>query len=483
MQSVDSTSLISAGRELQFPATLQVDFEKGGENQALQLVSVLRVLPRRRVVALAKWHGRIVVAKLFFARSRWQQHLLRERQGITNMVKADITTPALVDVGTCTDGGCGVLLMQYVDNSESLGERWHRADHEERKALLERTVALVAHCHAKGLIQKDIHLDNFLLQGDTLFLLDAAAIEKQADDRDGVGNVRSLDNLAMFFAQFPAANDDMVSVLYEYYRARRPNADISPDIGIFAAMLRKKRETRLKIILDKLYRETTAHICRRSWRRFVVYRRDSDSVQMRAFIDNPDDFISRGRYLKQGNSSTVSVVEIDGVEYVVKRYNIKSLWHGIRRMFRYSRAWVSWRNAHMLEMLGIATPKPVLMLESLFGPLRSTAYFLCEHVDGTDALQALNTVDIGSEEATTILVRFRNLFQVMLDYRIIHGDMKATNFLVTDAQLLVLDLDAMRRESDKRRFKTGFSKDMKRFADNWRDRPDILARVNEITTP
>lgn len=483
MQPIDSASLISAGRDLQLPAMLQVNFEKGGPDQSLQLLSVLRVLPRRRVVALARWHDRTVVAKLFFARSRWQQHLLRERHGITNMVAAGITTPALVDVGICSDDGCGVLLMQYVENAESLGERWRNGDHKTRKALLERAVALIALCHAQGLIQKDIHLDNFLLQGDTLFLLDAAAIEKQVDDQDGVGNVRSLDNLAMFFAQFPAANDEVVPILYEHYRARRPNADISSDIGVFAAMLRSKRQARLKIIIDKLYRETSAHICQRGWRRFVVYRRELDSVQMQSFIDNPDDFIKRGRYLKQGNSSTVSVVEIDGIEYVAKRYNIKSVWHAMRRMFRLSRAWVSWRNAHMLEMLGIATPKPMLMLERHFGSLRSTAYFLCEYVDGVDALQSLNTLDIESEAATRILARFRNLFQVMLDYRIIHGDMKATNFLITDEQLMVLDLDAMRQESDKRRFKIMFSKDMKRFADNWRDRPEILARVNEMTTP
>src|SRR5690606_21414697 len=138
-------------------------------------LSILRVLPRRRVVALARWHGRTVVAKLFFARGRWQQHLQRERHGITNMVEAGITTPALVDVGSCTDNGCGVLLMQYVENAESLGERWQRVDREARAVLLQRAVALIAHCHARGLVQRDIHLDNFLLQGDTLFLLDAAA--------------------------------------------------------------------------------------------------------------------------------------------------------------------------------------------------------------------------------------------------------------------------------------------------------------------
>src|SRR5690606_41696891 len=110
-------------------------------------------------------------------------------------------------------------------------------------------------------------------------------------------------------------------------------------------------------------------------------------------------------------------------------------------------------------------------------PSTSDTYTLSLH----DALPICVAMD--SPEAARVLARFRNLFQVMLDYRISHGDMKATNFLVTDDQLLVLDLDAMRQEPDKQRFKTAFSKDMKRFADNWRDRPDMLARVSEMTTP
>jgi hypothetical protein len=93
--------------------------------------------------------------------------------------------------------------------------------------------------------------------------------------------------------------------------------------------------------------------------------------------------------LKDGNSSTVAVIKIDKKNYVVKRYNIKGFWHGVSRAFRPSRAYNSWRNALLLEMLGIATAHPYLFLEQrrlwLF---RGRAYYLCEYIPADDLTTA-----------------------------------------------------------------------------------------------
>ena len=65
----------------------------------------------------------------------------------------------------------------------------------------------------------------------------------------------------------------------------------------------------------------------------------------------------------------------------------------------------------------------------------------------------------------------------MRDYGIVHGDMKATNFLVTDQGLTVLDLDGMFQESDQRRFAKAFGKDLQRFAKNWENDPEREQQV------
>ncbi|MDP2346483.1 MAG: lipopolysaccharide kinase InaA family protein [Gammaproteobacteria bacterium] len=482
MQLLDTRTLIASGRALPLPAVLQWQADGSAVTQTLELLSTFRVLPEKRVVALANWNGQLVVAKLFFARGRWTHHLERETRGIAVITEAGIATPDLLATGASVDEGTGVLLLKYIDSSNSVGQRWENSNATERDALLHKVVMLIARCHSKGLLQKDIHLDNFLLKGDDLYLLDAASVERHESGQDcaGVDSVRSLQNLALFFAQFPVNNDLSVQSLYEFYRTQRPGADISADTGMFAALLRQNRQARLKVVLDKLYRETSAHICIHHWDRFVVYRRELDSAAMREFIAAPDVAIAEARLLKKGNSSTVALVQIAGRHYVLKRYNIKSVWHGMSRALRPSRAWVSWRNAHMLQMLGVATPTPLLMLERRMGMLRREAYILCDHVPGEDALHFLGKEPINSPAWNRALEQFATLFQIMIEYGIVHGDMKATNFISNDSGLMVLDLDAMRQEHDKRHFLAAFRKDLQRFAANWQDQPEVAQRVSAM---
>ena len=116
----------------------------------------------------------------------------------------------------------------------------------------------------------------------------------------------------------------------------------------------------------------------------MVCDREFYDEKLIRFLSNPDLVIDESRLLKKGNTSTVALVVMSGKSLVVKRYNIKSTWHGLRRCFRRSRAWISWRNSHRLVFLGIRTAKPVAFLEKRWGPFRSKAYFITEHVDGVD---------------------------------------------------------------------------------------------------
>lgn len=479
MRSIDTSTLLSSGRQLDLPASIEVRLgdSVGKVTQTLELLELFRILPRKRCVILARWQGALVVAKLFYARGRWEQHLQREVQGIEALSAAGILTAELLGSGTLRDEGGGFLLLRYIAGGTGLGIRWEQADESERELLLKKVVALIADCHERGLIQKDIHLDNFLLKNDSVFLLDAGDLGRYQHSADGVDSVNSLRNLALFLAQFPVSNDVMAPALYEYYRQQRPSADISEDMAVFAALLRKKRALRLKHVLSKLYRETSANVVKRNWNQYAVYERSLESESLQAFLQTPDAFIERGTMMKAGGTTTVVRIELDGKCFVVKRYNMKSFWHLLGRLFRPSRAWVCWRNAHMLEMLGVHTPKPLLMLERRYGPLRAKAYFLCEYVLGEDALLFLNREPINSPDWKRVLSQFKTIFATLRDYNLVHGDMKATNFLVTERGLAVLDLDGMHHESDSQRFFSAREKDLQRFAKNWEDDP---ARSHEV---
>lgn len=475
MTSIDTTALITSGRALQLPATIECVVE--GVVASLDLLEAFRVLPRKRLVCLARWNGRLVVAKLFFARGRWSQSTVREEQGIKALMKAGINTAHFLAKGETVDKACGIMLLEYLDNSESLGPHYQRSSEEEQLPLLIRVVALIANCHALGFLQKDIHLNNFLLRNNELYVLDAGELEQQSSGIDGVN---SMHNLALFLAQFPVSNDTRVAALYESYRQQRPVVDWSDDIAVFCALLRRKRTQRLKKVLKKLYRETSANVLKRDWNHYIVYERSLESEPLQAFLKDPDLFVEQGSIIKNGGSATVALIEIAGTQYVLKRYNIKSIWHRLRRQFRPSRAWVCWRNAHMLEMLGIATAKPLVMMERRFGLLRREAYFLCEYVPGEDALHFFKKEPINSPALALVLEQFKALFRTMRDYAIVHGDMKATNFHVNAQGITVLDLDGMFQELDQRLFEKARAKDLQRFAKNWEDSPELAQLVQQM---
>ena len=103
-----------------------------------------------------------------------------------------------------------------------------------------------------------------------------------------------------------------------------------------------------------------------------------------ALLKDLDGAIRNGVLIKDGNSATIARVEVDCQQWVIKRYNIKNFWHWLKRCWRPSRAAVSWRNAHLLEQLGIETPAPIAMLEQRWGWLRGRAYYVSQCIDAIE---------------------------------------------------------------------------------------------------
>ena len=157
------------------------------------------------------------------------------------------------------------------------------------------------------------------------------------------------------------------------------------------------------------------------------------------------------------------MLPMDGRRVVIKRYNMKNGWHWLRRCTRPSRAWTNWRNAHWLELLGLHTPAPIAFLEMRCGPLRGRAYYLCEFVGGA----ALDSELAARQPTDREIEEMKNYFTVAAAEQLVHGDMKATNFLLADEQLSILDLDAMREVADSSRWRALFQRDFARFARNF----------------
>jgi len=380
---VDSQDLRSAGREVKVP--FRVKFKCNDRPAELICSQILRVLPEKRLVCFGEWSGRQVVAKFFMDPKSAKRHCAREERGLTALMEAGIKAPALLFKGMLPPDGTPVLGLQRIMPAQDLLTAWERAvSFDLRAGLLGRAAAVIAEQHEAGLKQDDPHLKNFLWTDDDLFTIDGDAVNTRYMGKP-LAIPESLENLGLFFAQFYPRFDGLVPSAFRLYAEKR-TWPVDDDLS--ARLLKNvfsQRNSRKRAYLKKIYRECSAFVCKRAWNRFMVCDRVFYNEAMVRFLADPDHIMNSGRVLKQGNTSTVTMVEVNGQDMVVKRYNIKNARHAFKRSFRPSRAWISWRNAHLLASLGIATPKPIALVEKRLGPFRSTAYFITEHVDGIDA--------------------------------------------------------------------------------------------------
>ena len=214
----------------------------------------------------------------------------------------------------------------------------------------------------------------------------------------------------------------------------------------------------------------------------MVCDRAMASPEMLEFLADPDASLQQAerKYLKQGNTCTLWRARAGQHELVVKRYNIKRLSHRIGRLLRATRAAVSWKNAHRLEMCGISTPKPVALVEERFGPLRGRAWYVSAYVPGDDALVLCNppadTVIDVQAAATSVVAVLKQLAHC----RISHGDMKGNNFILTRQGATVIDLDAMKQHINEPGFQRAQRRDLRRFMRNWEACPETAAMFQQL---
>jgi predicted trehalose synthase len=321
-----------------------------------------------------------------------------------------------------------------------------------------------------GVYQADLHGGNFLRAEGRLWLIDPGAVE--GEPGQPLDSARVVDNLGLLVAQFRRCDQAAVlqSVLAHPVSALAGGGQALHDAAE-NHWQRRKRD-----YLAKIFRTSTAVRFERRFDRVWACRRERSDPELDAFLCDPDTAMARGELLKDGNSATVVRTVLDGRAVVIKRYNIKGFGHWLRRFWRPSRAWVSWRNAHLLALVGIDTPAPVAMLERRAGPLRGRAYYVCDSVDAEELLDVAVRRPLSDAQLNAL----RHLFACLRCAQLHHGDLKAKNILMSTERAWLIDLDALREVPSSGAFDRRHRKDVARFLRNWPDAPALVASMKQV---
>ncbi|MGQ7816942.1 lipopolysaccharide kinase InaA family protein [Metapseudomonas furukawaii] len=455
--------LARSGRAPQLPLHLDI---AGG----LELQGLLRVLPGQRYVGVALWQGRKVLAKILVGRKA-ERHFQRELEGVRALQGQGLDTPGLLAEGRLAGRG-GWLLFDYLDAAESLWDAWRRVERDsplsaEQQGVLAEALVAIARLHLAGLVQEDLHLDNLLRQDGRLYLIDGGGIRAESP-----GTVLSRDkvlaNLGVFFAQLPATLDPFIEELLVHYLL--VNGEHALPLEALQKEIARVRRWRLGDYMKKIARDCSLLSVVRGAFGLQAARRDC-LAELAPLLRDPDRALAAGRSLKQGATATVAEVDSGARQVLVKRYNIKGPLHWLTRFWRPSRAWHSWREGNRLAFLGIATPRPLAVIERRFLWLRGRAYLITEYLSGHDIIARfrpyLDDPDGAGMPPESELVALDQLFAALIRERISHGDFKGYNLFWQDGRWTLIDLDAVQQHRSERSFARAYARDRARFLRNW----------------
>ena len=231
-------------------------------------------------------------------------------------------------------------------------------------------------------------------------------------------------------------------------------------------------EQKVPQIVGRKSQQVTKYITQRTANYYLTYRAEFESEGLKQLFNDPDDYLDNHavNIIKHDQTTTVAVVECDDQLYVLKRYNTKGIWHFFKRSVRITRASICWSYAHRLLQTGLSTPLPIGYRENRVGQFRGRSYYLTKFSTGI-TLSEFVKARPDRQRLQLAADLMQNFFQVMAAQNLAHGDLKASNFLISDDKLEILDLDSMRSYQSRQFHQHKLFRDKRRFLRNWIQQP------------
>lgn len=450
----------------------------------IEVEAVVRSVPQHREVIRGSWQGQLVYAKQFIG-NRAKKHFERDVAGIQKLVDANIATPALLFKGLADASNTYVAIYSAVVAAKNVEDAYEQLATDERFLLMKKLVQTVAQHHKAGLIQTDIYFKNFLVKNDEI----TNKLNIYTLDGDGIRALSKFSkryqqqNLATLFSKMDVLDEDAwLQDLYQVYcTAMDVPLSVNLMTKVFTATQKIRHQVANGYAEKKVFRNCTDVKIKRSFK--IFHAQTADFVIEDLVPESLDALLAKSKYnIKNGNTCSISKAEVAKKNVVIKRYNVKSFWHGVNRFFRCSRAARSWANAHRLIISNIATAKPLALIEERWGWFRRRAYYLSEYIDAPDVMQFF-TQSSNLQEQQVVASNLANLFYKLYLLKFSHGDCKATNIKIVNLAPVLIDLDGLQahfgRVFGNWWFERKHIKDLKRLMKNWANDANVTTLLKQ----
>jgi len=418
----------------------QTSLNKGKE--FLLCTGLFRIIPGRRAIYDAVWNNKNVVAKVFSHKIHARRHFRKEWRGLTQLQRRGLNSPKPFFYGRTEDGRC-VIVLEKIADSETILDVINKTIEKQKKVdLLIRVYRELAKQHNKGILQKDLHLGNFLLAGDRIYALDPGRMQFF---RRQVPRKKSISQLALLLSTLRSIDMESARVICEECFEVRGWHFGSSDEALLQKQIAVYRKKGIRHGLKKSLRTSRKYLKITNKQYSAVFEKSyCHKAEPLDFIGRLDALMDRGQILKDGNTCYVSRLSWNGKDVVVKRFNNKGFMHSLRHTIKRSRARRGWLHGHRLGMLNIATPKPLAYIEQRNGLLVEKSYLVTQYVEGQSLYDFLREDSIARQQRSEVMQMIKTMLDKLAKHHITHGDLKHSNILVTKNGPILIDLDGMK---------------------------------------
>lgn len=417
----------------QTPVSLPVKIPGIGE---VVCSRVFRVIVGKRIVCLGQADAGKMIVKLYLARHGARRHWRRSERGCKAFVEKGVPAPAVLFSGYLPEHGVYALVLEYLEGGTRV-DRALEAVHDTggRGAVLDALMAALAHHHACGILQQDLHLGNFMTREGGIYSLDGDQVRSLSRP---VGRKGSFRNLARLLASLPAVSGPARDARITAYAGARGWEISDRETRWIEKEARRVRDRKLGEYLGKVYRSKDPFVARSDKGGFSVHDRRHEDVSLSAILEAAGQ-LSRAR--RAAGAPAYSRVLVNGKDMPVwSSTGLGPLL--LRRLWPAARVW---KKALLLGRLGVETLQPVALVGRRKGLLQWDCSVFFKPVLGTPLVELMASGSLSQKDTEQIAENLADAFSLLGSMGIVMGRVDLKEFLVSGDQIVILGPDAVQR--------------------------------------
>ena len=341
----------------------------------------------------------------------------------------------------------------------------------EKRNIIKKVAQISRSLHLNGINHRDLYLCHFLTDKNLdpdkeIFLIDLhrAQFRPKVPMRWAIKDIGGLIHSGMGYS---LTERDLYRFFEVYFDKSLKEFSIKENkflescidraFRMYMKPLLNQIDITSNVVQENFYKQSGSNF------RFI-FRKEYKDLAKNLF-PRIDEVMRSGEIIKDEEGHYIVSCQFENESIFIKKYQVKSFFHFLRKLFTKTRARVSWESSHWLNSAGIRTFEIIGIIER-FNVLSTTdSYLISKKIKGNRLDELVLTQDTAIKLAQSFSSFFKRLNWIKFN----HGDTKKENFYFHNDQLISFDLDVSKRrpinhknylQKDKRRIIRSYKEDL-----------------------